>query len=135
MKAPEIWLAAIVTIGCEWPGAIVAGEGSKPLTPPEARKKVGEDIVVEMTVKAAKDRLEKRGEVYLDSELDFRSEKNFACVINRGGAGLFQNQGVSDFEAHFRNHTIRVKGRVTVVEDVPRIEISEPEQVEFVKTN
>ncbi|MFT3920983.1 MAG: hypothetical protein QM778_00465 [Myxococcales bacterium] len=49
----------------------------KPLTPMEARKKVGEQILVEMEVKTAKDRLEKRGEIYLDAELDFRSEKNF----------------------------------------------------------
>src|SRR5262245_1081562 len=34
----------------------------KPLTPVEARKKVGESVTVEMTVHAAKDRLEKRGE-------------------------------------------------------------------------
>jgi hypothetical protein len=39
----------------------------KPLTPVEARKKVGEEIVVEMEVRTAKDRLEKRGEIYLDS--------------------------------------------------------------------
>ena len=50
----------------------------KPLPPAEARKKVGEKITVEMTVQSAKDRLEKRGEIYLDSELDFHDEKNFA---------------------------------------------------------
>src|SRR5262245_50786200 len=70
----------------------------KPLTPIEARKKVGEHIVVAITVKTAKDRLEKRGEIYLDSELDFRSEKNFATVINRDGAFDFQNKGIRDFE-------------------------------------
>src|SRR5262245_2977981 len=86
----------------------------KPLTPIEARKKVGEQILVEMPVRTAKDRLEKRGEIYLDAELDFRDEKNFATVINRAGAALFQQQGISDFEEHFRGKTIRVKGTVTV---------------------
>lgn len=108
---------------------------TKPLTPIEARQKTGEDIVVEMTVKAAKDRLEKRGEVFLDSETDFRSDKNFAVVINRDGAVQFQNQGVTDFEQHFREKVIRAKGRVTVVDDVPRIEVSESTQIEFVKAN
>ncbi len=104
----------------------------KPLTPAEARKKVGEQILLEMTVKTAKDRLEKRGEIYLDAELDFRSEKNFATVINREGAFHFQEQGVKDFEDHFRGKTIRVKGTVSVVDDMPRIEVSDAKQVEIV---
>jgi hypothetical protein len=103
----------------------------KPLTPIEARKKVGQQIVLEMTVKTAKDRLEKRGEIYLDAELDFRDEKNFATVINREGAFHFQEQGVKDFEEHFRGKTIRVKGTVTVVDDVPRIEVSDAKQIEI----
>jgi len=105
----------------------------KPLTPVEARNKVGENILLEMTVKTAKDRLEKRGEIYLDAELDFRDEKNFATVINREGAFHFQEQGVKDFEEHFRGKTIRVKGTVTVVDDIPRIEVSDAKQVEVVE--
>ncbi|HEY2412507.1 MAG TPA: hypothetical protein VGI40_09710 [Pirellulaceae bacterium] len=105
----------------------------KPLTPVEARKKVGEQIVMEMTVKKSKDRLENRGEIYLDSELDFRDAKNFATVINRDGAIGFQNQGVKDFEEHFRGKTIRVKGTVTVVDDAPRIEVSDSAQIENIE--
>jgi hypothetical protein len=103
----------------------------KPLTPIEARKKIGEQIVVEMLVRAVKDRLEKRGEIYLDAELDFRDEKNFATVINRDGAAEFQRQGVTDIESHFRGKTIRVKGIVTVIDEVPRIEVSDPKQVKI----
>jgi len=113
--------------------AAAADASPKPLTPVEARKKVGHQIEVAMEVRAAKDRLEKRGEIYLDAELDFRSEKNFAAVINRTGAALFQQAGVKDFEEHFRGKTIRVKGVVTVVDDVPRIEVSDPEQVTLVE--
>lgn len=107
--------------------------GPKPLMPVEARKKVGENILVEMVVKTAKDRLDKRGEIYLDAELDFRDEKNFAIVINREGAFHFQEQGVKDFEEHFRGKTIRVKGTVTVVDEVPRIEVSDAKQVEVIE--
>ena len=32
-----------------------------------------------------KDRLEKRGEIYLDAEEDFKDEKNFAVVITKAG--------------------------------------------------
>ena len=123
----------ITALMCACVLAIVGQEATKPLTPLEARKKVGEDIVVEMTVKTAKDRLEKRGEIYLDSELDFRDEKNFAAVINREGAAGFQQQGVKDFEEHFRGKTIRTSGRVTVVDEVPRIEVSDPDQVKLVE--
>ena len=45
---------------------------AKPIGPIEARKYVGKEITVKMTVKASKDRLEKHGEIYLDAETDFR---------------------------------------------------------------
>jgi prepilin-type processing-associated H-X9-DG protein len=64
-------IAAVVTSAL----LAVAGE-DKPLTPTEARNKVGHNITVEMIVKATKDRLEKRGEIYLDAEPDFRDVKN-----------------------------------------------------------
>jgi hypothetical protein len=55
-------LAAVVVAGGAC-AALAAGPGT-PLTPVEARKKVGQAVTVEMTVRAAKDRLKKRGEVY-----------------------------------------------------------------------
>ena len=66
--------------------AALAAGVARPLGPAEARTKVGQAVTVEMTVRATKDRLEKRGEIYLDSEPDFRSAKNFAVVITRAGA-------------------------------------------------
>ena len=45
---------------------IQAAEETKPLTPVEAIKKVNEKVTVQMLVKATKNRLEKRGEIYLD---------------------------------------------------------------------
>jgi hypothetical protein len=131
---PFVWIVVAVAAALVPGGRFRADDAPpKPLAPVEARKKVGEQILVEMLVRTAKDRLEKRGEIYLDAELDFRDEQNFATVINREGAALYQQQGVKDFEEHFRGKTIRVKGRVTVVDDVPRIEVSDPEQIEVVK--
>ena len=127
-------IAAIVAITLIGVRLLVGGDlEPKPLPPIETRKRIGEEIVVEMLVRTAKDRFEKRGEVYLDAELDFRDEKNFATVINRDGAALFQQQGVTDFEEHFRGKTIRVKGFVTVVDDVPRIEVSDPKQIKIIE--
>jgi hypothetical protein len=104
-----------------------------PLTPVQARGKVGQEVTVEMVVQAAKDRLEKRGEIYLDSETDFRSEKNFAVVITKVGAALFKEQGIADPAEHFLSKTIRAKGTVKEVDDVPRIEIDDPKQVSIVE--
>ena len=95
-----------------------AGE-EKPLALPAARKKVGETITVEMKVQAAKDRLEKRGEIYLDAEPDFRDEKNFAVVITKAGAAKLKEAGISDPAEHFRDKTIRATGTVSLCKTFP----------------
>lgn len=112
---------------------LLADEPSKPLTAKEARAKVNEEVVVEFHVKAAKNRLEKRGEIYLDSETDFRDENNLACVINRDGALSLQNAKIPDPAEHFLDKRVRVRGKVTTKEDLPRIEISDAKQIELVE--
>ena len=107
----------------------------KPLTPVEARKKVGEKITVEMTVQAAKDRLENRGEIYLDSETDFRDEKNFAVVITKAGAASLKEAGIDNPAAHFKDKKIRATGTVKEVDKVPRIEIDDAKQIRIVEAN
>ncbi len=99
------------------------------LTPVEARKKVGSKITVRMEVKAAKDRLEKRGEIYLDAEEDFKSEKNFAVVITKAGAASLKEAGITDPADHFKGKSIRATGTVKEVDDVPRIEIDKADQI------
>jgi DNA/RNA endonuclease YhcR with UshA esterase domain len=101
----------------------------KPLGPVEARKKVGKKITVEMTVKAAKDRLEKRGEIYLDSEEDFKDEKNFAVVITKKGAESLKEAGIDDPAGHFKGKKIKASGTVKEVDGVPRIEIDHAKQI------
>lgn len=108
-------------------------KGDKLLTPADARKKVGETVTVEMTVKASKNRLEKRGEIYLDSEEDFRDEKNLAVVIQKAGAEKFRQAGVDDPAASFKGRILRVTGVVTLVEDRPRIVVDDPKQVQVVE--
>ncbi len=105
----------------------------KPLPPVEARKKVGETITVEMKVQTAKDRLETRGEIYLDAELDYRDAKNFAVVITKAGAAKLKEAGINDPADHFNGKTIRATGEVKVVQDVPRIEIDDAKQIQVVE--
>jgi hypothetical protein len=108
-------------------------EDAKPLTPVEAIKKVNEEVTVEMLVKATKNRLEKRGEIYLDSEEDFRDEKNLGVVVTKTGAAKFKQAGVDDPAVHFKDKTIRVKGKVIIKEERPRIEVDDPKQIQIVE--
>jgi DNA/RNA endonuclease YhcR with UshA esterase domain len=109
-------------------------EAEKPLSPVEARKQVGKTITVHMEVKTAKDRLEKRGEIYLDSEENFRDEKDFAVVITRKGAASLKNAGIENPADHFKGKFIRAKGTVKEADGVPRIEIDEAKQIRIVKS-
>lgn len=115
------------------PAAALAAEDAKPLTPAEARKRVGKEITVKMEVKAAKDRLEKRGEIYLDAEENFKDEKNFAVVVTKKGAASLKDAGIGDPAGHFKGKTITAKGTVKEVDGVPRIEIDEAKQITVAK--
>jgi hypothetical protein len=110
-----------------------AGADDKPLTPAEAIKKVNEKVTVQMEVKAAKDRLEKRGEIYLDSEEDFRDPKNLGVVVTRAGAAKLKEAGIADPAEHFRGKTIRVTGTVILREKRPRIEVHDAKQIKVVR--
>jgi hypothetical protein len=120
-------LVAIIVFACS-----ISAREDKPLSPVEARKKVGEKITVEMTARAAKDRLEKRGEIYLDAETDFRDKKNFAVVITRAGAASLKKAGIADPAKHFKDRKIRATGKVKEVDGVPRIEVEDARQIRVI---
>jgi hypothetical protein len=105
----------------------------KPLSPAEAIKRVNEKVVVEMLVKATKNRLEKRKEIYLDSEEDFRDPKNLGIIINVAGAAKFKEAGIDDPAVHFKGKTIRVTGTVTKENELPRIVVEDPKQIKIVE--
>ncbi|MFL5338714.1 MAG: hypothetical protein ACJ8F7_00990 [Gemmataceae bacterium] len=115
------------------PAAAPAEDQNKPLTPIEARSKIGETITVEMTVQSAKNRLEKRGEIYLDAETDFKDPKNFAVVITRAGAAKLKEAGIADPAEHFRGKKVRATGAVKEVDQVSRIEVDDTKQIEIVR--
>ena len=122
-------LARILLIVCMLPIPAVANDEKRPLDPIEARKNVGKEISIKMEVKAAKDRLEIRGEIYLDAEEDFKDEKNFAVVITKTGAASLKEAGIAHPAEHFKGKTITAKGTVKEVDGVPRIEIEDARQI------
>jgi hypothetical protein len=127
---PRFFLVPVLFL---WGTNVGMAEDTNTLPPREARKKVGEKITVEMKVQAAKDRLEKRGEIYLDAETNFRDEKNFAVVITKAGAASLKGAGIGDPAAHFKDKTIRATGKVKLVQNVPRIEIEDAKQISVVE--
>jgi hypothetical protein len=126
-------LLSLVSLLALLDAGLAEEQPTPPVPPQEARQKVGQDIRVEMTVQAAKDRLEKRGEIYLDSEPDFKDPKNFAVVITRAGAASLREQSITDPAEHFRGKLIRAAGTVKVVDEVPRIEIDDAKQIQIIE--
>src|SRR6516162_9198306 len=85
-----------------------------PITPAEAVKRRDQKVVVRMKVQAAKERLAKHGEIYLDSETDFHDPKNLGVVITRDGAAKFRPAGIEEPAVHFKGQTIQVTGTVII---------------------
>jgi DNA/RNA endonuclease YhcR with UshA esterase domain len=105
----------------------------KPLSPAEAIKMVDKKVTVQMVVRSSKNALAGRHEIYLDSEEDFRDEKNLAVVITEDGADKFKDAGIDDPAQHFRGKTIRVTGKVTLKDERPRIEIGDPKAIRLIE--
>jgi hypothetical protein len=112
---------------------VEAAKEDKPLTPAEAIKMVNKEVTVEMMVRSSKNALAQRHEIYLDSEENFRDEKNLAVVITEAGAGKFKEAGIDNPAEHFRGKTIRVTGTVTLKDDRPRMEVEDPKAIKLIE--
>jgi hypothetical protein len=97
----------------------------------EARNHVDETCTVEMTVRSSKNAAPRR-EYYLDSEEDFRDEKNLALVISYDHADLFKQAGIDDPAEHYKGKTLRVTGKVIRESDQVRIRVEDPKQIKLV---
>ena len=103
---------------------------AKPISPAEAIKQIGKpQVLVEMHVQSAKDRLEKRGIIYLDSEEDFTSPNNLGVAISAEAAEKFKTNGMPDPATHFMGKTIRVRGCIMRFEERPYLPVHSPEQI------
>lgn len=103
----------------------------KAIAAADARRHIDETCTIEMTVRASKNAGPHR-EYYLDSEEDFRDEKNFAVVISYDHAELFQKAGVDDPAEHYKGKSLRVTGKVIRENDQVRIRVDDPKQIKLV---
>jgi alkaline phosphatase D len=91
------------------------------ITAAEATKKVGEEVTVQMEVIAGR-AVSGGKRILLNSEKDFKSEKNLTVVLNeKGMTGKWEK---ATFDT-FKGKTIRVKGKVTLFQKQPQIEVNE----------
>ncbi|AGA24660.1 prepilin-type N-terminal cleavage/methylation domain-containing protein [Singulisphaera acidiphila] len=113
-------------------GAFTASDEPAPKVIPaaEARDHVDETLTVEMTVQASKNAAPRR-EIYLDSEEDFRDEKNLAVVISYDHVDAFKRAGIADPAEHYRGKSIQVTGKLIREADQVRIRVDEPGQIKL----
>jgi hypothetical protein len=99
------------------------------IEPAVARQYVGQKIQVKMEVRAAKHSLHRKT-TFLDSELDFRDEKNLGIAISEQGlADLEQQRGIVDAVQHFLGKTIVVRGTIELKEDRPYLAVDAATQI------
>jgi hypothetical protein len=122
-----------VAVAVGWAALATAADDGKPVPPSEAVKRVGQTVLVEMPVRKAKDRLEKHGLIYLDSEDDFHKPTNLGVAITPAAAAKFKASGVADPAAHFLGKTVRVRGEVLIFETRPYLPVTDPGQIEIVE--
>ena len=103
-----------------------------PLSAPEARTRINEQVTVEMSVKAAKN-CQRCSLMFLDSEEDHHDPKNFAVAVTENGRGKYKEAKIHDPAGHFKGKTVRVTGVVTVKDKQPQIEVDDPSQIAAVE--
>ncbi len=98
----------------------------------EARNHVGEECTAQMTVKSSKNAAPRRT-YFLDSEEDFRDEKNLAVIISYDHADKFREAGIADPADYYHGKTIEVTGKVIAEDEQIRIHVEDPKQIKLVE--
>ena len=111
--------------------AFVRADDAKPLTVDEAAKKVNEKVTLEFEVKSTGQSSAKL--TFLNSESNYRNEKNFTVVIDPKAEEKFTKAGVNDAKGFYKGKTIRVTGTVTLFQNKPQIKVDDPAQIKIVE--
>ena len=104
-----------------------AQEPVRPIGPEEALKRVDQKVTVVMEVKSTGGNTAR----YLNSETDFRFEKNFAIFIPNIALSAFKKAGIDDPGQYYKGKTIVVTGMVAISQERPQIRIENPDQIKL----
>lgn len=100
------------------------GDGA--ISPRDALRRVGQQVVVEMKVQAT-GQPKGGGRLFLNSEKDFRSEQNFTVVLN---AAAMKGKWAKATAETFKDKVIRVTGTVSEFRGAPQIQVDDEKQIE-----
>jgi DNA/RNA endonuclease YhcR with UshA esterase domain len=114
-------------------GLLSAQEDSKPLTPEEALKKVDERVTVQMEVKSTGGNTAR----YLNSDANYRSDKNFAIFIPQNALAKFHKADIDEPAQYYKGKTIQVTGTVELASSKttsnrPQIRVEDPAQIKVI---
>jgi hypothetical protein len=101
---------------------------SRPITPEEALKRVDQKVTVAMEIRSTGGNTAR----YLNSEADFRDNKNFAVFIPNAALGGFKQAGIADPGEFFKGKTIIVTGTVVMAQGHPQIRVENSNQIKVV---
>ncbi|MFO0841136.1 MAG: alkaline phosphatase D family protein [Gemmataceae bacterium] len=97
-----------------------------------ARTREGKEWAVELVVQSTGQSRDK-GRIYLNSEADFRSERNLTIVLDtKSLARDLKEARVKDPRKHFGGKKVKVTGKVTIFRDNPQIEVTRLSQIQVV---
>ncbi|MEZ6117986.1 MAG: hypothetical protein R3C28_15645 [Pirellulaceae bacterium] len=118
--------------GTDWSTRSFAGE-PKIIPVTEASAQIGKgEVQIRMVVQQAKDRMEKRGVVYLDSHKDFNSLDNLGVALSSTVANeLKEVLAVSDLAAFLKGKTIVVTGPIMKLETRIYLPVLSMKQIEI----
>lgn len=127
-------LALAFLCGCA--GRAATSREPAPLLAPSAAVRIeaiGDgQVAVEFVVAAAKERIAKRGIVYLDSHSKFTEPENLCVALSASVAEELRRQGVADLEEHFRGKRIRASGSVMRFEERRYLPVLAADRIEIV---
>jgi hypothetical protein len=97
----------------------------------DAASHVGEEVTVEMVVRAAR-ALADKDMCFLNSRRDHRDAQTFTVVVFKRGLERFREAGIDNPALHFLDRKIRVRGTVASHKKRPQIVVEDPGQIELV---
>jgi DNA/RNA endonuclease YhcR with UshA esterase domain len=110
---------------------VLAEDATRPIPPTEALTKIDQKVTVQMEVKSTGGNTAR----YLNSEADFKSEKNFAIFIPNAALPAFKKAEVDDPGKHYYGKTIVVSGTVALVQNRSQIRVEDPSQIKVLTNN
>ena len=102
-----------------------------PIGPNEVLKYVNHRCTVAMVVQSVGTSRDS-GLHFLNSERNYRSEKNLTVVLSPEVADRLPGPRGSDLKARFEGKMIHVRGVITLHQNRPQIEVTDPVQIQFI---